>query len=227
MFDVFYLTEAADWLPPIMLSAHQISVFISLSGRFGRIFCSFSMTEAQFPCESTFPCACFRFKRPPIVLYAQSCPPAATRLPCECQRRCTWFRQLRPGLDPPQVVVHFLCAARALHRCRPHRGKFLSDKVFPFLILAERPSSLHERCLYPVLLAPHYRSSVWLDSQFRPHTLSCKSEALCHRMERKQLLHPAHLTLLKRWPIEVIQIELRESNIWCYISKIPHLWHGD
>ena len=70
------------------------------------------------------------------------------------------FRQLRPGLDPPQVVVLLLCAERALHRCRPHPGKFLSDKVFLILLLAERPSSLHERCLYPVLSAPHYRSYV-------------------------------------------------------------------
>ena len=63
------------------------------------------------------------------------------------------FRQLRPGLDPPQVVVLFLCSERALHRCRPHPGKFLSDKVFPLLLLAERTSSLHERGLYPILLA--------------------------------------------------------------------------
>ena len=51
------------------------------------------------------------------------------------------FRQLHPGLDPPQVVLLFLCAERALHRSRPHPGKFLSDKVFPLLLLAERPSS--------------------------------------------------------------------------------------
>ena len=52
------------------------------------------------------------------------------------------FRQLRTGLDSPQVVVFFLCAERALHRCRPHPGKFLSDNVFLLLLLAERPSSL-------------------------------------------------------------------------------------
>ena len=63
------------------------------------------------------------------------------------------LRQLRPGLDPPQIVVLFLCAERALHRGRPHPGKFLSDKVFPLLLLAERPSSLNERCLYPISLA--------------------------------------------------------------------------
>ncbi|MDD6975257.1 MAG: hypothetical protein PUI52_00635, partial [Bacteroidales bacterium] len=33
------------------------------------------------------------------------------------------FRQLRPGLDPPQTVVLFLCAERAIHLCRPHPGK--------------------------------------------------------------------------------------------------------
>ncbi len=63
------------------------------------------------------------------------------------------FRLLRPGLDSPQVVVLFLCAERALHHCRPHPGKFLSDKVLSLLLLAEGPSSLHERCLYPILLA--------------------------------------------------------------------------
>ena len=39
-----------------------------------------------------------------------------------------YFRLLRPGLDPPQVIVLFQCAERALHRGRPHPGKFLSDK---------------------------------------------------------------------------------------------------
>ena len=63
------------------------------------------------------------------------------------------FRLLRPGLDPAQVIVLFLCSERDLHRGRPHPGKLLSDKVFLLLLLAERPSSLHERCLYPILLA--------------------------------------------------------------------------
>ena len=39
------------------------------------------------------------------------------------------FRLLRPGLDSPQVVVLFLCTERALHRCRPHPSKLLSDKA--------------------------------------------------------------------------------------------------
>ena len=45
-FNIFYLTEAADWSHPFLLSAYQIYVFISHSGRFGRIFCP-----------------CFRFRR--------------------------------------------------------------------------------------------------------------------------------------------------------------------
>ncbi|MDY4562826.1 MAG: hypothetical protein SPD85_04375 [Candidatus Cryptobacteroides sp.] len=45
------------------------------------------------------------------------------------------FRQLRPGLDSPQVVVLFLCSELALHRGRPHPGKFFSDKVFSLLFL--------------------------------------------------------------------------------------------
>ncbi|MDD6472172.1 MAG: hypothetical protein PUF62_03950 [Bacteroidales bacterium] len=40
------------------------------------------------------------------------------------------FRQFRSGLDSPQAVVLYLCTERALHRYRPHSGKFLSDEVF-------------------------------------------------------------------------------------------------
>lgn len=40
------------------------------------------------------------------------------------------FRPLRPGLDPPEIVVLFLCPERAFHRIRHHSGKLLSDKVF-------------------------------------------------------------------------------------------------
>ena len=40
------------------------------------------------------------------------------------------FRPPRPGLDPPEIVVLFLCPERAFHRSRPHSGKLLSDKVY-------------------------------------------------------------------------------------------------
>ncbi len=42
------------------------------------------------------------------------------------------FRPLRPGLDPPEIVVLFLCSELAFHLSRLHSGKFLSDKVFLF-----------------------------------------------------------------------------------------------
>lgn len=63
------------------------------------------------------------------------------------------FRPLRPGLDPPEIVVLFLCPERAFHRSRPHSGKFLSDKVFFLFLLTERTASFYERCLYSVRLA--------------------------------------------------------------------------
>lgn len=62
------------------------------------------------------------------------------------------FRPLRPGLDPPEIVVLLLCPERAFHRSRPHSGKFLSDKVFLLFLLTERTASFHERCLYSVRL---------------------------------------------------------------------------
>ena len=64
-----------------------------------------------------------------------------------------YFRPLRPGLDPPEIVVLFLVPERAFHRSRPHSGKFLSDKVFFLFLLTERTASFYERCLYPVRLA--------------------------------------------------------------------------
>ena len=51
---VFVLTEAADWSHPLLHPAHQIYVFISHTGRFGRIVYLFSMTEAQFHWEALF-----------------------------------------------------------------------------------------------------------------------------------------------------------------------------
>ena len=52
------------------------------------------------------------------------------------------------------------------------------------------------------------------DTSYWSQALTDESEVLCQRMERKQLLHPSQFTLFKRWPIEVIKIKLRESNIW-------------
>lgn len=133
------------------------------------------------------------------MLSVLSCSPTAPLLPCVCRRRCTGFPSASSGL-----LLASGHSALSVYRTippslsPPHPGKFLSGKVFPLLILADRPSSLHERCLYLILLAPHYRSYERLDSQFRPHALTDESEVLCHRMERKQLLQPAQFALFKR-----------------------------
>ena len=106
------------------------------------------MTEAKFPWESTFLCACFRFKRPPAVLSVLSCP---LHYVCrvDAEEDVQDFRQLRPGLDPPPVVVLFLCAERALHRCRPHTGKFISDKI---LVLSHRMEQKQQIIVLDMLL---------------------------------------------------------------------------
>ena len=44
-------------------------------------------------------------------------------------------------------------------------------------------------------------------------------------MQREELLHPAQFTLLKRLPVKIIKIELREREIWFNLSKIPYLRH--
>ena len=55
------------------------------------------------------------------------------------------FCQFRSGLDSLQVIMLFLRTERSLHRCRPHSGKFLPDKVFLLLLLWEWTVSFHER----------------------------------------------------------------------------------
>lgn len=118
-------------------------------------FVCFQRQGRSFPCGSTLYVHTFRFRRPPAGFFALSSPPAAPRSPCGCRRRCTGFPSASPcpGLDSLQVAVLFLCPGRTLHRCRPHSRKSLSDKVFLLLSLAERPSSLHERCPNAVLPA--------------------------------------------------------------------------
>ena len=61
------------------------------------------------------------------------------------------FRPIRPGLDPPEIVVFLLCPERAFHRSRPRSGKFLSDKVFLLILLSasklKKPQHLLGLCL--------------------------------------------------------------------------------
>ena len=134
---------------------HQKFNFMSVSGRFGRIFCLFFMARIQFPCKSTALTASFSVMQPPNAPFVLSCPPVdhICRVDAEDVKD---FRPLRPGLDPPEIVVLFLCPERAFHRSCPHSGKFLSDKVFLLFLLTERTASFYERYLYPLLFFPCY-----------------------------------------------------------------------
>ena len=70
---------------------HQNFNFISVSGRFGRIFCLFFMARIQFPHKSSALTASFSVRQPPNAPFVLSCPLAGPRLPCGCRRRCTGF----------------------------------------------------------------------------------------------------------------------------------------
>ena len=52
------------------------------------------------------------------------------------------FRPLRPGLDPPEIVVIFLCPERAFHRSRPHSGK-LHHYVVQQLVVRQWPCRIY------------------------------------------------------------------------------------
>jgi len=66
------------------------------------------------------------------------------------------------------------------------------------------------------------RREVGPPSQLRLHALARQPEALSHLVERQKSLHPSQLGLFKGGPVKVIKIKLRESNVWCYFSKISY-----
>ena len=111
------------------------------------------MARIPFPHRNFSLAASICVGLPPNALFVLSCQPTAPRLPCGCEEDVKDFRQFRPGLDPPEIVVLFLGPERAFHRSCPHSGKFLSDKVFLLFLLTERTASFYERCLYSVRLA--------------------------------------------------------------------------
>ena len=47
------------------------------------------------------------------------------------------FRPLRPGLDPPEIVVLFLCPELAFYRSRPYSGKLRPN--FDLMLFLTRP----------------------------------------------------------------------------------------
>ena len=66
------------------------------------------------------------------------------------------------------------------------------------------------------------RGEVGLPSTLRSHAFSHEPEALCHLVKREDLLHPTQFTVLKRFPVQFIKIELREWEIWCNLSKFSY-----
>ncbi len=151
------------------------------------------------------------------------------------------FRPLRPGLDPPEIVVLFLCPKRAFHRGRPHSGKFHHYIVQQLIVCQWACRIYYHVAEYLVVdvavqlfqqfrtaessvhLQEHqghfpFRCEEGLASQPRPHALPYQIKDLCHLAEREQeqLLYPAQLALFKRRPVEVIKIELRKRNAWRY-----------
>ena len=68
-----------------------------------------------------------------------------------------------------------------------------------------------------------FRGEVGLPSTLGHHALAHQPEALCHLMQRKELLHPAQFTLFQSLSVKLIKIELREREIWCNLSKLSYL----
>ena len=135
---------------------HQKFNFISVSGRFGRIFCLFFMARIQFPLmNSTLTQVFASDNRQTRALFY---PVHQLHHVCsvDTEENVKDFRPLYPGLDPSEIVVLSLCSERAIHRSRPHSGKFLSDKVVLIFLLTERTASFYERYLYPLLFFPCY-----------------------------------------------------------------------
>lgn len=69
------------------------------------------------------------------------------------------FRPLRPGLDPPEIVVLFLGPERAFHRSRPHSDKF-HHYVVQQLIVCQWPCRIYYHVAeYLVVYVPFSCSS--------------------------------------------------------------------
>ena len=111
------------------------------------------MARIQFPCKSSALTASFSVRQPPNAPLFSPVHQLNHVCRVDTEEDVQDFRPLRPDLDPPEIVVLFLCPERAFHRSRPHSGKFLSDKVFLLFLLTERTAYFYERCLYSVRLA--------------------------------------------------------------------------
>ena len=150
---------------------------------------------------------------------------------------------LLPGLDPSQgvmLLLQFLDLQAS--------GQFRSD-VIQLFVVRQRMRRINQDVTeqlvvdVPVQLLHQLREThlrlhlqehqrhfplrgeVGLPSTLRSHALAHQPETLCHLMQREELLHPAQFTVLKRFPVQFIKIELREWEIWCNLNKISYLRH--
>ena len=114
-FNVFNSSEAVTGLIRCLRSAHQIYVFISHSGRFGRIFCLYVSGRGVVSLQKHFLCAYFRVRRPPAELSALSCLPTAPRSPCGCRRRCTGFPSVSSGSCIFRQCISLVPSLKALN----------------------------------------------------------------------------------------------------------------
>lgn len=130
------------------------------------------------------------------------------------------FRPLRPGLDPPEIVVLILCLERAFHRSRHYSGKFHHYIVQQLIVcqwacriyyhtaeylvvdVAVQLFQLFRAAESRVHLQEHqshfpFRREERLASQLRPHAFPYQTEFICHLAEREQLLYPAQFALFE------------------------------
>ena len=167
------------------------------------------MARMQFPRMSYALTASFRVWQPPNAPFILSCQPMAPVYHVDAEEDVKDFRPLRPGLEPPETVVPFLCPERAFHRSLPHSDKF-HHYVVQQLIVRQWPCRTYyhvaeylvvdvavqlfqqfRAALSRVHLQEHqgnfpFRSEERPASQLRPHAFPYQTEVLCHLAERKQ-----------------------------------------
>ena len=206
VFKCFQSERSSGQSLQFLRPTHQNFNFISVSGRFGRIFCPFFMARIQFPHKSSaLTASFFRVRQPPNSTFVLSCPTAEQRLPCGCGKDVKAFRPLRPGLDTSEIVVLFLCLERAFHRSRicVHRVQILhvrSPLVGEYaleLLYLQLPCKFHHYvvqqlvvCQWPCRIYYHVAEYLVVDVAVQLFQQFRTAESRVHLQE-----HHGHLTL--------------------------------
>ena len=108
----------------------------------------------------------FRFRQSTDGAFCSILSASCTTFSVCMQKKMTGFPSASSGPCPPQVVMFFLSAERALHRCRPYPGKFLSNMVsFHYLCFNSKQPLMHlqeHKCHYPFRVKYDLRPSFGL-----------------------------------------------------------------